>query len=466
MKNKKGEKMKNYDVIIIGGGPSGIIAGVTGKKQNVDKSFLMIKEEAKGLIPCGIPYIFHDLNDVSKDAMGPKPFIDAGGDVLIDKVINIDITEKTLKTQNNDEFKYEKLVFATGSTPTIPTFIKGNDLEGVEFIKKSYDYIEKLKNETDEAKNIVIVGGGFIGVEVAEQLSKFKDKNISLVEMEEFCLYRAFSKDIAKKVDEILQNTEINLLTNNKIEEIIGKNGKVTKVKLVNGKEIDADLVIFSIGYKPNTELAKKSGLEITSQGTIRCDNYLRTNKKDIYAIGDCSQTIGFITGRTDNIMLASTATSESRILGYNLFEINLIRNFIGTLSVFSTEIGGTTFASVGAIEQEAKAHNINYIIGKFEDVDRHPGTIKDANKLMIKLIVSPKTGKIIGGELYGGKSAGEIINILSLAIQKETTVYELTSLQFGTHPLLTTAPTKYVLIKAAEMAILNIKKKNYKLNQ
>ncbi|MEA1986525.1 MAG: FAD-dependent oxidoreductase [Candidatus Marinimicrobia bacterium] len=453
--------MQGYDVIIIGGGPSGVIAGVTGKKQNPDKSFLMIKEEAKGLVPCGIPYIFHDLADTSKNAMGPKPFVDAGGNVIVDKVIGVDITKKTLKTENNNEFKYQKLIFATGSEPQIPTFIEGYDLDGVEYIKKSYNYIDQLKNRTDKAENIVIVGGGFIGVEVAEQLSKFKNKNISLVEMEEYCLYRAFSKDVAKKVDEVLQKTEINLLTNNKIEKIVGENGKVTKVKLVSGKEIDADLVIFSIGYKPNTELAKKSGLEITSQGTIRCDNYLRTSKKDIYAIGDCSQTIGFITGRTDNIMLASTATSESRILGYNLFEINIIRNFVGTLSVFSTEIGGTTFASVGAIEQVAKKHDIGYIIGQFEDVDRHPGTIKDANKLMIKLIVSPRTGKIIGGEIYGGKSAGEIINILSLAIQKETTVYELILFQVGTHPLLTTAPTKYVLIKAAEMAINNIKKLN-----
>jgi NADPH-dependent 2,4-dienoyl-CoA reductase/sulfur reductase-like enzyme len=451
--------MKNYDVVIIGGGPSGIIVGVTGKKQNPDKSFLMIKEEEKGLVPCGIPYILHDLEDISKNAMGPKPFIDAGGDVLIDKVTKINILEKTLITENDNTFKYKKLVFATGSTPTIPTFIKGYDLEGVKYIKKSYNYIDELKNKTDKAKNIVIIGGGFIGVEVAEQLAKFKDKTVSLVEMEEFCLYRAFSKDIAKKIDEKLQNTEINLLTNNKVKEIIGENGKVTKVKLSNGKEIKADVVIFSIGYKPNTKLAKEAGLEITSQETIRCDNYLRTNKKDIYAIGDCSQTIGFITGRTDDIMLASTATSESRILGYNLFEINLIRNFIGTLSVFSTEIAGTTFASVGAIEQVAKKHDIEYIIGKFEDVDRHPGTIKDAKKLMIKLIASPKTGKIIGSELYGGKSAGEIINIISLAIQKETTVYELISFQVGTHPLLTTAPTKYVLIKAAEMVIANIKK-------
>ncbi len=451
--------MNNYDVIIIGGGPSGIITGITGKKQNPEKRFLLIKKEEKGLVPCGIPYIFYDLKDISQNAMGAKPFIDVGGDVLIDEVTDINITEKILETKNGNKLQYGKLVFATGSTPIIPTFIKGYDLEGVEYINKDYWYIDKLKKKTDEAKNIVVIGGGFIGVEVAEQLAKFKDKNVSLVEMEEFCLYHAFSKEVVEKADEIIRNANINLYTNNKVNEIIGENGKVKSVKLVNGKELKADIVIAAVGYKPNTKLAQKAGLEINSNGAIRCDNYLRTLEKDVFAVGDCSQTIGFITGRTDNIMLASTATAEARILGYNLFGIKLLRNFIGTLSVFSTEIGGMVFASAGTIEQSAKYSNIEYVTGKFTDVDRHPGTLQGAKQLMVKLIVSPHTGTIIGGEMYGGKSVGELINVVGLAIQKEVTVYELISYQIGTHPLLTTAPTKYVLIKAAEMTIAQMNK-------
>ncbi|MDP8231330.1 MAG: hypothetical protein P9L91_01535, partial [Candidatus Zophobacter franzmannii] len=99
----------------------------------------------------------------------------------------------------------------------------------------------------------------------------------------------------------------------------------------------------------------------------------------------------------------------------------------------------------------------IEYISGEFEDVDRHPGTFDDTSKLWVSLIVSPKTGTIIGGEIHGGKSVGELINVISLAIQKGVTVYELVSFQIGTHPLLTTAPTKYVLIKAAEVAMSKI---------
>jgi len=450
--------LKYFDVIIIGGGPSGLITGVTGKKQNPDKSFLIIKKEEKGLVPCGIPYIFHDLKDISQNATNSDPFIKAGGEILIDSVINIDLENNTLETAEGKEFSYEKLVFATGSYPNIPTFIKGYDLEGVEYIKKSYDYIDALKSKTDKAENIVIIGGGFIGVEIAEQLAKYEDKNVSLIEMEKFCLFRAFSEEVAAKANEVIGKAKIHLYTDNKIEEIIGEKGKVEAVKLTNGLVLKADLVIVAIGYKPNTELARKVGLEINHNGAIRCDNYLRTRKQNIFAVGDCSQTIGFVTGRTDSIMLASTATAEARILGYNLFAIKLLRNFVGTLSVFSTEIGGTVFASAGAIEQSAKYANIDYVTGKFEDVDRHPGTIKDAKKIMTKLIVSPRNGIIIGAEMYGGKSVGELINVVGLAIQKEVTVYELISYQIGTHPLLTTAPTKYALIKAAEMAIEKIR--------
>lgn len=450
--------MSSYDVIIIGGGPSAIITGLTGKKQNPAKSFLMIKEEEKGLVPCGIPYIFHDLGDVSKNIMGPAPFVAAGGEVLVDTVTEVNIQNKTVQTKAGKEIAYEKLVFATGSVPIIPTFIKGYDLAGVEYIKKSYDYIKALKEKTDKARDIVIIGGGFIGVEVAEQLAKFQDKNVSLIEMQEYCLINAFSPKLTKLTDAAIREQGVNLYTSTKVTEISGVAGKVTGVKLSDGTEIPAELVIQAIGYHPNTELAVKAGLEINSKQAILRDNYMRTVVKDVFAVGDCSESIGFITGRADNVMLASTATAEARILGYNLFKIGLIRTFSGTLSVFSTEIGGKVFASCGAIEQTAEAAGIEYASGEFEDWDRHPETISGASKLWISLIVSPKTGVIIGGEIHGGKSAGEIINIISLAIQKGVTVYELVSYQVGTHPLLTTAPTKYVLIKAAEDAMGKIK--------
>lgn len=449
--------MKNYDVIIIGGGPSAIITGVTAKKQNPDKTFLMIKEEEKGLVPCGIPYTFHDLGSTDKNMMGPAPFVAAGGEVLVDRVSEVVLEDKRIKTESGASFGYDKLVFATGSIPLIPKFIPGYDLNGVYYIKKSYNYISSLKEKTDAAKNIVIIGAGFIGVEVAEQLAKYKDKSIHLVEMQKHCLCAAFSEKLTSMADSLIVEQGVKLHISSKVSEIVGDAGKVKGVKLADGTVLDADLVISSIGYCPNTELAKQAGLELNCNRAIVVDHYMRTPVKDVFAVGDCSQSIGFITGRVDNIMLASTATAEARILGYNLFKINLVRTFYGTLSVFSTQIGKTVFASAGAIKQAAEAADINYISAEFEDTDRHPDSFDDVSKLWVSLVVSPDTGLIIGGEIFGGKSVGELINVIGLAIQKGVTVYELVSYQIGTHPLLTPAPTKYVLIKAAEAAIAKI---------
>jgi len=178
----------------------------------------MIKRR-KGLVPCGIPYIFHDLESIDQNQMSPKPFVDAGGEVLVDTVVKVSSEDKFLVTESGKELAYEKLVFATGSSPLVPKFIEGYDLDGVEYIKKSYNYINALKAKADKAKNIVVIGAGFIGVELSEQLAKYPDKNVSLIEAEPHCLYRAFSVDFAEKADEIVKDAGVHLYTEQKAEK-------------------------------------------------------------------------------------------------------------------------------------------------------------------------------------------------------------------------------------------------------
>ncbi len=129
--------MKTYDVIIIGGGPAAIVTGLTIKKFFKDKSVLMIKEEADGLVPCGIPYIFHHLgNDADKNKMGPEPFVDLGGEVIVKTVTKVDKSDKVVKIDTGEEFAYNKLVFATGSLPVVPKSLPGYDLEMFSTLKK------------------------------------------------------------------------------------------------------------------------------------------------------------------------------------------------------------------------------------------------------------------------------------------------------------------------------------------
>lgn len=448
-------KMDNYDVIVIGGGPAGMVTAMTVRKQHKDKSILMIKDALKGVVPCGIPYVFHELDDINKNAMGPKPFVDMGGKLLIDQVKRIDMEERTVEVASGTKIGFEKLVLATGSKPLVPTFIPGSDFaEGVGYVSKSYDGVLELKKKIDSVSKIVILGSGFTAVELAEQLAQEVGKEVHLVYRAEHCLHRSFSSEYAKRVDESLEKVGVLLHSRCQIAEITGKDGKATGIKFEDGETMEADFVIVAMGYRSCGELAEEAGINVNKNGAIIVDNYLRTSAEDVFAVGDCAQTVGFITGRGSDIMLASTGAAEARILGYNLYSMRIMRNFPGTLSVFSTEIAGQALASAGATEAQTRTAGIDIVVGQFQDVDRHPGTLSGVSSLGARLIVSAGDGQIIGGELFGGKSVGEMINILALAIQKKITVYEFISFQLGTHPKLTAAPTKPILIKAAEQAL------------
>jgi NADH oxidase (H2O2-forming) len=147
-----GDVMKKYDVIIIGSGPSGIITGVTVRNQYPEKNVLMLAQEEKGLVPCGIPYIFHELNSVEKNQMNAAPFVKAGGELKIDEAVDVNADEKTVKTASGELYYFDKLVFATGSVPVEGKFISGYDLDNVFYIRKSYSYIENLFNKLKDKK--------------------------------------------------------------------------------------------------------------------------------------------------------------------------------------------------------------------------------------------------------------------------------------------------------------------------
>lgn len=449
--------MKAYDVIIIGGGPAAIVTGITIRKFFRTKSVLMIKEDTDGLVPCGIPYIFGLLeHKAEKNKMGPKPFIDLGGEVLIDKAVQVDKEAKTVTVKSGEFFRYDKLVLATGSLPVEPSFIPGYNLKQVYYIRKNYSYIDSLALQSRKFKNITIVGGGFIGAEVAEQIAQ-EGINVTLIESEPVCFSKAFSPELSQIATDALKTCGVRVLTSSKVSKIEGKDNQVTHVVLENGTSIEADAVILSIGYRANSQLAQETGLPLNRYGDIHVDNYGRTAEKDISAVGDCAQTFGFLTGRSDMIKLASTATAEARALGHNIFGIRIKKSIFGTLGVFSTEIKGLAMAAAGANESNAADRGVDVICAKFTAPDRHPASLPGCKDLTVKLYASPVDGSIIGGEAWGGKSAGEIINIISMAIQKSITVFEMVSFQVGTHPLLTPSPVNNPIIRAAEELVHQI---------
>ncbi len=461
--------MLSTDILIIGGGPAGVVAGVIARKNNPKKKITLIREQDKCVVPCGLPYIFHRLNSVEKDLMPDKPYEMNKIDLVIDRATKIDVAEKRVLLQSNEKIKYDKLILATGASPALIP-IKGADLPGVWQIKKDLAYLKKLRQAVLKARNIVIIGGGFIGVELAEEISNIKGKNISIIEILDHCLGLAFDKEFAQAGEEKIRAKGVKIYTKTAVKEIGGKN-KAQYVKLNNGQKILADLVIMAAGVKPNAELAEQAGIKAADRGGIWVDQYMRTSNKDIFAIGDCSQTKCFCTKKSNLIMLASVACYEARIAGANLYrKNNLIKNQ-GSVAAFSTYLGGLAIASAGLTENAAKKEKISVIIGRSEAMNHHPATLANSQKITVKLIFKKSSkpsqssrlggrdcdgaGRVlIGGQVMGPESAGEIINIISLAVQQKMTAQELANLQVATHPLLTAAPTAYPIITVAQAVL------------
>ncbi len=444
--------MKDYDVVVVGGGPAAVIAAVTARKNYPDKKVVLVRDVDKPLIPCGIPYIYGTLHDIDKNRLGDKSLESAEVDIIIDKAVKIEREKKQLVLNSGETLEYDKLVLATGSVP-FSINIKGEDKKGVYYIKKDYEHLSNLKKDLETAKNVIIIGGGFIGVEFADEIAKLGDKNITLVEILDKILICAFDKEFCETAEENLKSDKVKILTNRKVAEIIGSD-KVEKIKLDSGEELAADVVIVGIGGKANSELAKDADLLIGKYGAIWTDEYMRTIDTDIFAVGDCAEKKDFFTRRPSNVMLASTATAEARIAGMNLYKLRVIRSNYGTISIFSTYVGNTGFGAAGLTECNANKGGFDVISGSFEAVDRHPGAMPDASKIKVKLVFSKESGILLGGQVAGGNSVGEMINLIGTMVQSKLTATDLLTLQIGTHPKLTSAPTIYPVIKAAEVAV------------
>lgn len=444
--------MKQYDVVIIGGNPAGGTAAVAAKKLNKGKSVLVIRKEPEALIPCGIPYTFGTLNHVEDDIKPITPAKKAGIEFLIDEVVAVDTENKTLALKNSEKVTYDKLIFATGSEPAVPP-IPGHDLDGVVTIRKDLDYIKSIHGPLKTAQNVVIVGAGFIGVEMADELVKSGVK-VTVVEAMDTILPLAFDADIITPAQDLLKSHGVAVKTNEMVDSIQGENGKVSAVKLKSGEMIEADKVILAIGYRPNSLLAKEAGLEIGRFGGIMTDEYMRTSVADVFAVGDCAKHHDFFTHKPSRLMLASTAAAEARIAGMNLFHLKVLRLTQGSIAIFSTSLGKISLGAAGLTEKAAKQENFEIIVGTNAGMDHHPGKLPGTSKQIVKLIFARTSGLLIGAQIQGGQSTGEMINILGLAIQKNMTADEVAGFQYGTQPTLTAGPGVYPVVMAAMDAL------------
>lgn len=447
---------KKVDILVIGGGPAGSVSAITARKYYPEKKILMLKSVQKGVTPCGIPYMLASLKTAEENAMDDAPLFKNKIEIVIDEAIKIERKEKLLRTKNNDSYVYEKLILAIGSLPIFPP-IPGIDKKNVYAVYKDLTYLKKMIDDIREAKTVLVLGGGFIGVEFADEISKIKGLKVYLIEMLPNLLANSFDPEFSARVKEKLKSQGVQILTGVRVEEFLG-NKKAEEVRLSTGEKLAADCVILGIGASPNTKLAQEAGLDLGKGRGIWVDEYMRTVDPDIFAVGDCVGKRDFFTRRDTPVMLASTATAEARIAGANLYQLKVVRENKGTIAVFSTYVGGLVLGSAGLTEESAKKEGFEIVSGSVDGIDKHPTTIPGASKIKVKLVFSKQSGTILGGQVAGGFSCGEMINTIGIAIQKRFSITELETLQMATHPYLTSAPTMYPIVLAAQDASSRVK--------
>lgn len=440
------------DVLIIGGGPSGGVAAQAAKSSYPDKEVYVIREHEKQLVPCAIPYIFGPtLGSSEKDIASCAQAEKSGVIPILGRVERVDIEAKRVYADKYT-IDFDKLIFATGSTPFVhPGLAEGSHLQGVFTIPKHKRKIDALKHYVESRERVVVVGTGFIGIELAMEFAE-SGKVVTLIGGSQHVLKNAFDVELAVEAEKIMDDAGIRFERGDYVASIVEEEGVASGVQLRSGKVIDADVIVLATGYKPNTTLAEEAGLKLARYSGIWVDEYMRTANKDVFAVGDCAARRGFITREPSKVMLASTSASEGRVAGSSLYKIKYLKGFDGTIAIFSTMIGPKAFSSAGVTEEQAKVADIDYVTATFTGMNRHPGTIPGATSQSVKLIAMRHGGRIVGGQIIGGPETGEMINIIGLIIESRLTIYSLLSLQVATQPMLTAAPTQYPIVMAASL--------------
>ncbi len=441
--------MISAEIVVLGGSAAGITAAITARRHHPDRSIRLIRREEQVPIPCGIPYIYGTLGGPEKNLIPDSVLETHGIDLSVVEVTAIDREKRRLVTKG-EPIEYERLILATGSVPTTPP-IPGVDLDGVFPILKDVAYLRRLQERLEDAENVVIVGGGFIGIEFADEINKLDGRSVTVIELAAKCLSLSYDPEFCEEMEELLRSRGVTVRTSATVQRMTG-DGSVSAVELTGGDSVPADLVILGIGAQANVELAKDAGLRLGLTGGIDVDRTMQTSDASIFACGDCAEKISFFGGGPSPLKLASIAQLEARIAGANVY--GLRRESDGTLGVWSTAVGDLAMGTAGLTETMATDRGYQVVCGTVETVNRHPGGMPGAAPARVKLVFEKHSQVLLGGQVRGSASVGEMINAIAACVQKRMTAEDIAMFQMGTHPALTASPIAYPLVNAAETAI------------
>ncbi len=356
------------------------------------------------------------------------------------EVLSINPDEKTVRVKNLETGEeitdlYDKLILSPGANPIKPP-LPGIDNPKIFTLRniEDTDHIHKFI-EDSKPKSVVVVGGGFIGIEMAENLMR-RGVKVTIVEMAKQILL-PIDYELASKVHKHLVEKGVTIHTNNSVDAFEDSDNRV-KSKLHDGHEVESDFVILSIGVRPNSKLAKDAGLELGVKGTIKVNEYLQTSNPDVYAIGDVIEVTHLTTGKPANIALAGPAAKQGRIAANNIVRGNK-EIYKGTAGTAIIEAFDLQIASTGAPSGLLDKEGIKYTAVTVHSHD-HVGYYPNARPITLKVIFDEETGKIYGAQGVGYSGIDKQIDVLSLAIQNNVIVWDLKEFEHAYAPQFSSA--------------------------
>jgi NADPH-dependent 2,4-dienoyl-CoA reductase/sulfur reductase-like enzyme len=425
-------------IVIIGGSAAGPKAAAKARRIDNNAEVVLLQKDADlSMASCGYPYYvvgsFDDRNMLLSTPTGvvrtPAFYMNVKD---IDAKVNTEVTTidrknhsvsfKNIVSGETGSLTYDKLIIATGSVSQMPP-VPGLELEGITTLKsmKDADYLRKVRDEK-KIKKAVIIGGGLIGIETCEELH-LAGIEITVVELLPQLL-TFLDWELAKLVENHVKSKGANVITSNGVAEFLGENGKLTAVKLQNGAELACELAVVAIGVTPNVKLAKEAGLKIGKLGGINVNKYMQTFDKDIYAAGDCVETVNRITGKKVLAPYGDLANLQGRVAGENAASENCV-TFPGTIQTGICKVFDYSAGSTGLSETIAKKLGYSDIITVINVSPDKPGYM-EGKLLVTKLIADRKTGKLLGAQCIGPGNVSKQIAQWAMAIQGKLTVEDL----------------------------------------
>lgn len=386
-------------------------------------------------LSCGIALY---VGGVVKDPAGlfyssPEKLAELGVKTkMFHDVINADLDAKKLKVKNlktNEEFEeqFDKIIITTGSWPIVPK-IEGIELENI-LLSKNFYHSNTIIEKSEKAQNIVVVGAGYIGVELVEAFQA-NGKNVTLIDSIDRIMSRYLDKEFTDIAEKAFFDHSVKLALGETVQKFEGKDGKVSKVITTKG-EYEADLVILCIGFRPNTELVKGQ-LNTLPNGAIIVDEYMNTSKKDIFAAGDSCAVIYNPTGKHEYIPLATNAVRMGTLVARNL--VKPTTKYLGTQGTSGIKIYEYNLAATGLTENSAKAEGLDIKTVTIEDNYR-PEFMPTFDSVKVKVVYEKESRIILGAQIVSKTDLTQSINTLSACIQNKMTVDELAFIDFFFQP-------------------------------